>query len=278
MSTRKRILPAGWYPVSPQECLREISEFLRGFSPPPGTWTGGIIPHAGWAFSGRAAARVLSTISGSTKPDRIVIFGGHLSGDNAPIVYTEDSWDTPLGLMQLDQSTSDYLMAEGIAVAAPRTFSDNTVEVQLPMVKHFFPEVPVIAIHSPSSDAARALGSAMESYMQGKGLIAVYIGSADLTHYGPNYGFIPRGKGLEALKWVKEENDRVLIDQALAMDAEGLLRESRSRHNTCSAGPIASVIASESLRGVKKGFLIEYYTSYDVMPGSSFVGYAGIVY
>ena len=31
-------------------------------------------------------------------------------------------------------------------------------------------------------------------------------------------------------------------------------------------------------RGVTEGSLLDYYTSYDVMPNSSFVGYAAIVY
>jgi AmmeMemoRadiSam system protein B len=122
------------------------------------------------------------------------------------------------------------------------------------------------------------LATEVDALLSENGLTVVYIGSADLTHYGPNYGFTPRGKGEAAVKWVKEENDRSLIDKALAMDASGLLGDAAARHNTCSAGPIAAVVASAARHGIKKGTLLEYYTSYDVTPDSSFVGYAAIVY
>jgi AmmeMemoRadiSam system protein B len=38
------------------------------------------------------------------------------------------------------------------------------------------------------------------------------------------------------------------------------------------------VIESASRNGAKEGKLLEYYTSYDVMSGASFVGYAGIIF
>lgn len=278
MSVRQRVLPSGWYPPTAEGCIRDIKEFLTGFIPPKGVWRGGIVPHAGWYFSGRAAAKVICTLSAGSKPDRIVLFGGHLDGSTDPIVYTEDSWETPFGLLALDSAFAGELVSVGSAQAAARSYSDNTVEVELPMVGHFFPEIPVIAVHAPASDRAVQLGREVATMLESKKLTAIYIGSADLTHYGPNYGFKPRGTGPAAVDWVKGENDRVLIDKALALDARGLLREAGAKKNTCSAGPIAAVMASVSQAGVTKGRLLDYYTSYDVMANSSFVGYAAIVY
>jgi MEMO1 family protein len=278
MPMRTRILPRGWYPGSADECNREIDEFLKGFTPPQGMWRGGVVPHAGWFFSGRAAARVMSTIAGSVRADRVVIYGGHLEAGRQPIIYTDDSWETPLGAQPLDSEISRKLVSAGEVVEANRSFSDNTVEIQLPLVRRFFPEVQVIAIHSPASERAVRLGEAVGALLEGEGLAAVYIGSADLTHYGPNYGFTPIKNLSEAVQWVKETNDRSLINKALAMDAHGLLEDARSKQNTCSAGPIASVIASMSRHGIPCGKLLEYYTSYDIAPSSSFVGYAAIVY
>lgn len=277
MSARRRVLPVGWYPDSARECNREIDDFLRGFNPPEGHWLGGVAPHAGWYFSGKAAARVISAIAGSTRPDRVVIYGGHLNSGN-PIVYTEEAWETPLGPLSLDSLFAEELVSAREAVAAGQGFSDNTVEIQLPMIRRFFREVPVIAVHSPASEGAVALAAAVQALLNEKGLSAVYLGSADLTHYGPNYGFSPKGSGPTALQWVKDENDRSLIDKALAMDAQGIIHDARVKHNTCSAGPIASVVTSVSKHGIKKGSLLEYYTSYDVMPNNSFVGYAAIVF
>lgn len=278
MNMRHRGLPRGWYPDSARECSREIDAFVSGFTPPDGTWRGGVAPHAGWYFSGRAAARVFKTLAAGSQPDRVVVYGGHLPGGTSPIAYPEDSWETPLGVITLDSSLTRELVAAGEAVAARPTFADNTVEILLPFVKRFFPDAQVVAIHSPSSRAAIQLGQAVSGLMSKKGLNAVYVGSADLTHYGPNYGFTPKGSGPAALQWVKEHNDLSLIEKALSMDADALLNDAREKDNTCSAGPIASVMASVASHGVKSGRLLEYYTSYDIMPGSSFVGYAAIVY
>jgi predicted class III extradiol MEMO1 family dioxygenase len=217
MAARKRALPHGWYPASADECSRDIADFLRGFNPPLGSWLGGVAPHAGWYFSGRAAARVISTLAGSAERDRVVIYGGHLPGHSDPVIYTEEAWDTPMGPQSIDQELSEELASRGEALRATPRFTDNTVEVLLPF-------------------------------------------------------------GAAAVKWVKEDNDKALIDKALALDAQGLLDDAMLRHNTCSAGPIASVMTSVSRRGAKQGNLIEYYTSYDIMPNSSFVGYAGIVF
>ncbi|MGB6067568.1 MAG: AmmeMemoRadiSam system protein B [Desulfomonilaceae bacterium] len=278
MSVRKRVLPAGWYPDSADECNRQIDEFLKGFSPPEGMWVGGVVPHAGWFFSGRAAARVISTIAVSTRPDRVVIYGGHLSEANDPIIYTDDSWHTPLGAQLMDSTTAEELVSAGEAVAAHGDFSDNTVEIQLPFIQRFFPGIPVIAVHAPASVRAIRIGEAVCALLEAKGLAAVCIGSADLTHYGPNYGFMPKGTGAEAVKWVKEKNDRSLINKALALDAKGLLSDAKSKQNTCSAGAIAALITSMAHHGVQCGRLLEYYTSYDVAPDSSFVGYGAIIY
>lgn len=278
MTMRKRALPSGWYPSTGGGCVKDIKEFLTGFTPPQGRWLGGIAPHAGWYFSGRAAAKVVCTLAAGSKPDRVVLYGGHLHGGSDPIVYAEESWETPLGAQALDSDFARELVSDGEAQAAGRSFADNTVEVELPMVSHFFPGVPVIAVHAPASDRAVRLGNAVAGMLESRKLSAVYLGSADLTHYGPNYGFTSHGTGPNAVEWVKSDNDRALIEKALALDSIGLLKEVGIRHNTCSAGPIAAVMASVSRAGVTEGRLLDYYTSYDVMADSSFVGYAAIVY
>jgi AmmeMemoRadiSam system protein B len=208
----------------------------------------------------------------------VIVYGGHLPGGAEPVVYTEASWETPFGPQPMDSDLCADLANSGEAVAAYRDFADNTVEIQLPLVRRFFSETPVIAVHSPASKRAVQLAHAVQALIAARGLTAVYIGSADLTHYGPNYGFSPKGTGAAAVRWVKDENDRSLIDKALALDSAGVLSDAVQRRNTCSAGPIASVVASVCALGIRQGSLLDYYTSYDIAPDSSFVGYAAILY
>lgn len=239
---------------------------------------GGVAPHAGWYFSGKAAAWAIAAVAQGPKPDRVIVFGGHLPAGHIPIAYGDEGWETPFGVHPIDTELTDELISRGTATAAPSHFTDNTIEVQLPFVGYFFPDTPIVAVHSPASEAALSLSAAIDELLDSRGLSATYIGSADLTHYGPNYGFSPKGTGAEAVDWVKSDNDRSLIEKALAMDAQGLLADARDKHNSCSPGPIASVIGSAKRRGVRQGRLLDYYTSYDIAPGSSFVGYAAIVY
>ncbi len=278
MTMRKRALPIGWYPNSAKECDKEIEGFLDGFDFIAGEFRGGIVPHAGWFFSGRAAARVIANMARGTKSDLVVLYGGHLRASSTPIVYTESEWETPYGSLALYKSAAQRLISRKNAVAANAGFNDNTVEIQLPFIKKFFPNSQVLAVHAPASAEAAKLSSAIHDIVQDENISVVYIGSADLTHYGPNYGFFPKGTGPESVRWVKEENDRSLVLKTLNGDFGGVIEDSEEKFNTCSAGPIAAVIASVGLHGIKQGRLLEYYTSYDVMPGNSFVGYAGILF
>ncbi|MEZ4576586.1 MAG: AmmeMemoRadiSam system protein B [Desulfobacterales bacterium] len=104
------------------------------------------------------------------------------------------------------------------------------------------------------------------------------IGSTDLTHYGPNYGFAPSGSGKKAVEWVRDENDKNAIDRMLAMDPEKLIADSLASGNACCSGAAAAAITAAKALGAKRGRLAGYASSYDKHPGESFVGYAGIIF
>ena len=280
MTIRKRILPSGWYPGSGESCRSEIEgfqEYIKSFPWEDRPLSGGIVPHAGWYFSGRLAALVLDLMSRSGAPDVVAVFGGHL-GAGRPIIYAEQAWDTPLGPIEIDKDLTRALMDETSAHAEGSSTKDNTVEIQLPLVKYYFPDSRVVAFRSPHSAESIALGSAAVRLAREQGKSILVIGSTDLTHYGPNYGFTPRGRGAEALRWVREENDRGFIDQVLEMNPEGLLDHAARHHSACSAGGVASAVAACRELGSTQAVLLDYYTSHDVMPGDSFVGYAGMVF
>jgi AmmeMemoRadiSam system protein B len=281
MGRRERNLPRGWYPVDKKTCQREIESFLEGWSPsglPSGNRLGGIVPHAGWYFSGKLAARVYQSLKLNSRPKLIALFGGHLGGRDLPHIVTDEAWETPLGDMEIATEMVKELMKRiEMKVEHPNS-GDNTMEIQLPMLKYFFPEAKLIAIRAPSSLKAKALGEEVARLSKEKGLSLLAIGSTDLTHYGPNYGFLKKGVGPAAVRWVKEENDKGFVEVALRMDIEGLLAHADENDSACSAGAAAAAISTCKTLGAEKGFLLDYYTSYDIMPDDSFVGYAGILY
>jgi AmmeMemoRadiSam system protein B len=113
---------------------------------------------------------------------------------------------------------------------------------------------------------------------------AVAIGSTDLTHYGPDYGFCPLGLGRKALDWVRNENDKAIIDSFLAMDGKAALLLGESRQAACSAGAAAAAISFARATGKMEPALLGYGTSADRQKGSAaieteqFVGYCAVSY
>ena len=281
MNRRTRALPRGWYPVDKKECQREIESYLEGWSPsqpPLSNGLGGIVPHAGWYFSGKLAAKVFHTLKLKSKAEVVVLYGGHLSAEDLPRIVTEDVCETPFGDIEVHANFIKNLMRTVEMKKESPTSGDNTIEIQLAMVKYFFPEAKLVAIRSPLSLKAEILGKEVAEIAKKEGIPMLAIGSTDLTHYGPNYGFLSKGVGPTSVEWVKKENDKGFVDRALRMDAKGLLKHAMENDSACSGGAAVSAMATCKALGAEKGILLDYYTSYDIMPDDSFVGYAGIVY
>jgi AmmeMemoRadiSam system protein B len=281
MNRRKRILPRGWYPFDAKDCKREIESYVEGWSPsqvPSSSGVGGIIPHAGWYFSGKLAARVFYSLKLKSKVEVVVLYGGHLSAEDAPRIVTEEACETPLGDIEVHAAFVKSLMKDADLRKESPASGDNTIEVQLAMVKYFFPEAKLVGVRSPLSLKAEQLGKEVAEISKKEGISILAIGSTDLTHYGPNYGFLRKGVGPASVEWVKKENDRGFIDRALKMDTEGLLKHALQNDSACSAGAAVSAMATCKALGSEEGVLLDYYTSYDIMPDESFVGYAGILY
>jgi AmmeMemoRadiSam system protein B len=122
------------------------------------------------------------------------------------------------------------------------------------------------------------IGKAVAEIARETGTSVKAIGSTDLTHYGVNYGFMPRGTGPEAIEWVRQDNDKKIIDAMLALEPEKVLAEAGDNQNACCAGAVSAVLGFAGKKGVDKGQFIAYTNSYEKNPGSSFVGYTGILY
>lgn len=278
MRVRPRTLPIGWHPGSARECQKELAAFVAEVKPLPAGTTvyGGIMPHAGWYFSGKLAAQVFYLASKVTQPQVVCIFGGHLGPNSPPLLVQDDAWETPLGNLTLATEMFDPLQQK--IPCAPEYPGDNTIEIQLPMVKYFFPQAKLLALRAPHSPQAIQLGQAVVQVARELKLSLLAFGSSDLTHYGPNYAWAPKGSGPAAVQWVKEVNDKRYVDRALALDAAGVLKAAAEDQSSCSAGATAAAISAATALGARKALLVDYYTSFDIRPDNSFVGYAGIIY
>ena len=192
----------------------------------------------------------------------------------------EGEWETPFGPLTVDTALANEITRQyDFQLESPTRFhQDNTIELQMPFIRYFFKDVRVVAMGVPPTPETLALAESVVETSNNLNLSIAVIGSTDLTHYGPNYGFTSKGYGAEAVDWVRNENDRSVIAAMLRMDPQAVLREGQKKSNACCCGAAAAAITAGKALGAKKAEELIYATSYDKSPGDSFVGYVGIVF
>jgi len=291
MQTRKPIVAGQFYPGQHDSCVDDIHRCLEEQPPVdslPEVIMAGIVPHAGWVFSGSLAALVLSSIKQRhEKVNTFVIFGAtHSYFGPLPAVYNTGFWVTPLGEAAVDDELADVLLDSGAAVSDPAAHAtEHSIEVQVPFVQYLFPGAKILPVLTPPKEQAITLGEIAGDFIsREKQKKIVCIGSTDLTHYGPRYGFTPMGTGDEALQWAHGVNDREFIDLALKLEPQELLSSAAEKYNACGAGAVAATVAAAKKLGIKTGRLLAHTNSNEVMrrkmgnESTESVGYAAIIF
>ena len=283
MYARKANFAGSWYPETASECEKEINRFLKETKVKYTSAVklkGGIVPHAGWYFSGNIACSVIQALSTDKHPDIVVIFGMHLHPESPCCIMSGGTWETPFGEIEIETKLAEKLKEKfSFQIETEADFSrDNAIELQLPFIKYFFNKVKILPIGVPPIKSSIEIGKEVIKSAQRLGLSVKIIGSTDLTHYGYNYGFSPKGTGEDAIDWVRNKNDRSFIDAVLSMDPVKIINEAQKNHNACCSGAAAATVAAAKELGAKKAELAAYATSYDKKPDDSFVGYAGILF
>ena len=278
---RKRILPSGWYPQDEKKCIeqfKKFDEFLekKEIKDINLNVKSIIVPHAGWEFSGYLG--YLSFLKAAEqckkekrKVDTIVFFGGHMKFSEKTVILNYDGCETPFGNILIDKEILIDYKKIFDTVDETSIFSDNTIEINLPFIKYFFPEAKLFALYPPLQEAI-----SIAQFIANKTKDIVAVASADLTHYGPNYGFTPHGTGEKSYLWAKE-NDALLIQTLEKMDYDSIENIVDKYQNSCSPNSLTTAIAYASLKGSKKGYCLLYGSSYEIFPSASFVGYLSFI-
>ena len=282
---RRALLAGRWYPGDPDACraaIRAHASAERRTSDELGPVRGLVGPHAGWTFSGDCAGRGYRCLADAAPDDvdLVVVFGSHRGPNGPNTVFRDDAWDTPLGPLVTDRALADQA-ASALALedepADPRR-PDNAVELHLPFVRELFPDAALLMLGVEASTRAIDVGRTVGELVKDAGRQAVFIGSTDLTHYGPNYGWAPHGTGDDAVRWVREQNDRAFLD-AILRDApdEAVALAVRDQSACCPGATVAAIEATRAYAGQVRPALVDHYLSWEVRPDASFVGYASVV-
>lgn len=283
MTIRESALPPGWYPQSAGETARFLESWRK-----PGRGLAALSPHAGWYYSGAVAAAAFASLDGGA--ETVAILGGHLAASSPVLAVVEDAVRSPLGLMETDGELREALCS---ALASPSPgwkpdrCRDNTVEVLVPMAHFFFPRARLLALRLPADSSSWETGRKLAEAAGALGRKLAVVASSDLTHYGRNYGFSPRGRGAEALAWVRETNDRRFIEAVLSGDPAAVLSRAEGEFSACSAGAVLGLLGFVQNRTAGRSLpeLLAYGTSADAINANgagpaeipdSFVGYAAL--
>jgi len=281
METKKMAFCGTWYPATARECESSIEKFLQEKQGPlTGSFAGGIVPHAGWYFSGSIACRVIASLRSDERIDTVILFGAHMHRQSEPFILSHGAVETPFGEIEVDTELVDRICA-GISIRKrpPSKFPDeNTLELQNPFIRYFFPEAKIVIMGVAPSFFASVIGAMTVAEAGRLSRKIRIIGSTDMTHYGPDFGLTSQGSAEKAVDWVSCQNDRTAIEAMKRMAEEEIISEGLTHQNMCCPGAAAATVAAVKKMGAVRALELDYATSFEKSASPSFVGYAGILY
>jgi hypothetical protein len=289
MNIRHPVVAGAFYEAAASSCEHHAQRLLGAVKLPstlPQPLYGGLVPHAGWAYSGLLAATTFQALAAQGPLETVVLLGAdHTGSARQGEVFDSGVWRTPAGEVQVDGELARALIAaDPLLRSNPQAHSqEHSLEVQVPILQAINPNVKIVPIGVPPAQIATAIGRAIGRVLAQKFPKAVVVGSTDLTHHGGHFGS-PGGRGRAGAAWTAA-NDRRMLDLIEAMNADEVIREADEHFNACGAGAIAATIAATRELGAAKGITLEYTNSYQIVharypddPDDTTVGYASVVF
>ncbi|MBD3259807.1 AmmeMemoRadiSam system protein B [Candidatus Woesearchaeota archaeon] len=263
---RKPVVAGMFYENDFKRLNKQIEECFKGVKEANEKVKAIISPHAGYAFSGKAAAHSFSNLPIA---DTYVVIG--LSHQGYFNCKSLADFETPLGVLKNDQYFTQELKLDVNETAHKQ---EHSIEVQLPFLQHVHPEARIVPILV--SDHKGIAEEIVRVCKEIKRKI-ILIASSDFTHYGPNYDYVPFR---DFVKKNLYELDKKAIEYILDLDKKGFRDYlNRTGATVCGKEPVSVLLDHAKLAGIKKARLLDYYTSGDVINDyTNAVGYASIVF
>jgi AmmeMemoRadiSam system protein B/AmmeMemoRadiSam system protein A len=227
-----------------------------------------LVPHAGYQYSGVVTGATLSRINFK---DTFIIMGPTHSGLGKPFsVWTEGTWKTPLGEVEVDAELARKIVEVSghLEEDYQAHREEHAVEVQIPFLQYIKPDVrivPMILAGAPAGtykeigrDIARAIKELKRE--------AIIMASGDMTHYEPHETAM--------------EKDMKAVEAMLSLDEDELTQRYRELDiSMCAYGPAVCLIVAAKELGATDAELAMYRTSGDATGDkSAVVGYAGVIF
>ncbi|MBN2095138.1 MAG: AmmeMemoRadiSam system protein B [Candidatus Aenigmarchaeota archaeon] len=270
-------LPIGagtFYPADHGELISGLEMFFGAETTHFPEARGLIVPHAGYLFSGPVAAKTYKAVSRSDKKNFVILGTDHY-GKGIIATSTED-WSTPLGNAKVNLEMIKRITKEQAIMEAPGEMkSEHSIEVQIPFLQYLFSDFTFVPLQVPRLplDEIKDLAKIIADKN------TIYIASSDFTHFGSNYGFVPKESIYGPDEYVKTLDSKI-IDLIVQGDTKKFVDFIEDNDMTvCGYVPIALLMEVMKILGAKTVEKIAYDTSFSVSHDvSAIVGYGGLLF
>jgi len=232
---RKPAVAGMFYPAQPDLIKKQINEIARSEKNNIKSEIaklniiGGVVPHAGYVYSGYEAFHFFELVRLSEKEyETIVILNpDHQGYSPAFATSPHDEWETPLGRLPLDKELASYFPQSEMA-----HLEEHSAEVMLPFIQTILninSKILPISIGDPTPDIAKKLARILFKAVEENNKRILIIASSDFSHYvSPNEG---------------DKLDNLALEKIISLDSIGLYQTIKSNRITiCGYGPIMTLI------------------------------------
>ena len=183
------VRPAVWagqfYDSDPKRLSAQLQEYLAAAPQKAlADIIGLIVPHAGYIYSGRTAARAYRLVQGGGFETVVVVGPSHRVAFEGCSICPRGGFQTPLGTALVDEDLASALIKEsGFGYRAEAYAQEHSLEVQIPFIQTVLPGariVPVVMVY-PSRKTVQVLAQAL-SKIRGRKKFLV-VASTDLSHF-----------------------------------------------------------------------------------------------
>ena len=250
---RKPAVAGYFYPSDPNKLKKEV-ETLLALAEPSGSYSnifGIVSPHAGYIYSGRTAAYGFKLLKESSIKTVVIISPSHREYFPGVSVYNGDSYETPLGVVDLNLEMTEKLTSSSRIIfrGLEGHREEHAVEVQIPFLQTVlkdFTIVPVV-MGDQGDMFVYELADKLAETIDDETLI---VSSSDLSHYYSS----------EAA----DKLDSVIEKHILEFDFDGLQENLKNRNcEACGGGTIVSMMKTASLLNKKKASVLNRSDSGD---------------
>jgi len=237
-----------------------------------------ITPHAGLDFSGQVAASSYKLLTGRKINTAVIVCNSHAEYFSGLAVDNSDAWETPLGIVEVDQKLAAKLVNFDKDIQFNGDIfrnQDQTLEVQIPflqvVLKDNFKIVPVFFGNS-HDDSYKKLAQALEKNLGPDDIVII---STDMSHY-PNYGDANR-VDKKTLEIIKSGDVSGLEEYIKEVASEKIPNEQTV---LCGVDGVKTVMELANLMSWDKVEILKYANSGDIDIGdkSSVVGYGAMAF